>query len=261
MTYPDLSDVIYDGLYAQHSLEYILVFDTPYTRYYNWMGILLEGKECDFSWQLNDRYALSQLGLSWDCSANAPVATICSGLIELHCEEDETLWRRWVRDEVLIYLVAAATLDGRTWLRVSCQAPCAREFSFYLLDQTIRLFVADERQEEELSRLEAWKARVIATGADEASGEDVAYERSTATQLPARVGVAPATGAQKRGPTLKTQERAEVFKRPKDAHPTWSQSRVAMEASKELEELVTADSVRNAYRRMDWKWERADRIR
>jgi len=63
------------------------------------------------------------------------------------------------------------------------------------------------------------------------------------------------------GPTIRTQERAAVFKRLKDAHPGWSQSRVAMEAIDELGEVVTADSVRNAYRAMGWKWERADRIR
>lgn len=63
------------------------------------------------------------------------------------------------------------------------------------------------------------------------------------------------------GPTARTQTRGEVFKKLKGKHPEWSQSRVAMEASKELEEVVTADTVRNTYRMMGWKWERADRIR
>jgi len=65
------------------------------------------------------------------------------------------------------------------------------------------------------------------------------------------------------GPTANTQTRGKVFKRLKDAHPEWSQKRVAIEASKpeELGEVVTSDTVRNVYRAMGWKWERADRIR
>lgn len=70
-------------------------------------------------------------------------------------------------------------------------------------------------------------------------------------------------GAGKRqgGPTARTEERAGVFKRLKDENPTWSQARVAMEAYEELGEVVTGDTVRNAYRAMGWKWVRADRIR
>lgn len=64
-----------------------------------------------------------------------------------------------------------------------------------------------------------------------------------------------------RGPTEKTRIRAEVFKRLKDAHPAWNIDRVAMEATKELGEVVTAETVRNAYRAMRWKWRRADRVR
>jgi len=65
----------------------------------------------------------------------------------------------------------------------------------------------------------------------------------------------------KRGPTLKTQELATAFKRLKDAHPRWSQYRVAQEAAKELNQAITAETVRNTYRQMGWQWERADRIR
>ena len=69
--------------------------------------------------------------------------------------------------------------------------------------------------------------------------------------------------AQRQGrPTLKTQERARLYRELKKKHPTWSQQRVAMEAN--LAEAVdhhTVDSVRNAYRSMGWKWERADRVR
>lgn len=71
----------------------------------------------------------------------------------------------------------------------------------------------------------------------------------------------PASAAAQRGPTEKTRIRAEVFKRLKSAQPTWNVERVAMEASKELGEIVTAETVRNAYRAMGWKWQRADRVR
>lgn len=66
---------------------------------------------------------------------------------------------------------------------------------------------------------------------------------------------------QERQPTLRTRERARAFRELKEAHPGWSQTRVAMEAQKELREAVNADTVRNTYRAMGWKWERADRIR
>jgi hypothetical protein len=74
----------------------------------------------------------------------------------------------------------------------------------------------------------------------------------------------------RRTPTVKMQERAEVCKRIKDTHPEWSYDRVAMEAGEELGELLTGESVRNAYRAMreadpehveEWTWERSDRVR
>jgi len=70
------------------------------------------------------------------------------------------------------------------------------------------------------------------------------------------------------GPTVKTQERAKVFKTLKDKHPTWSYEKVAMEACDILGENVTGATVTNAYNAMceyfgpeDWTWERADRVR
>ena len=63
------------------------------------------------------------------------------------------------------------------------------------------------------------------------------------------------------GPTARTQMRAEVFRRLKKEHPRWSQVTVAMKAQGELDEIVSADTVRNTYRAMEWEWERADRIR
>ncbi len=63
------------------------------------------------------------------------------------------------------------------------------------------------------------------------------------------------------GPTEKTRIRALVFKQLKESHPSWGIERVAMEASKELGEVVTAETVRNAYRAMGWRWQRGDRVR
>ena len=77
-------------------------------------------------------------------------------------------------------------------------------------------------------------------------------------------GVAPSTlsdVSNKRGPTEKTRIRAEVFKRIKDEHRDWNTHRVAMEASDELSENLSSESVRNAYRALGWDWERADRVR
>ncbi len=71
----------------------------------------------------------------------------------------------------------------------------------------------------------------------------------------------PTADGNRRGPTEKTRIRAEVFKGIKTAHPSWGYDRVAIEASKELGESVSAETVRNAYRLMGWKWQRADRIR
>jgi len=65
----------------------------------------------------------------------------------------------------------------------------------------------------------------------------------------------------KSGPTLKTQERARVFRQLKDAHPGWSYDKVAVEACEELGEAVSGETVRNAYKAMEWLWERSDRIR
>jgi hypothetical protein len=65
-----------------------------------------------------------------------------------------------------------------------------------------------------------------------------------------------------RGPTVKTQERAKLFRRLKDQHPGWSQAKVALEANRELGgDNFTADTVRYVYDQMGWDWERADRVR
>ena len=63
------------------------------------------------------------------------------------------------------------------------------------------------------------------------------------------------------GPNFRTKLRADVFRKLKTAHPTWSQAKVAQEAIGELGEDVTQDTVRNTYRLMGWKWKRGDRIR
>jgi hypothetical protein len=64
-------------------------------------------------------------------------------------------------------------------------------------------------------------------------------------------------------PNERTRERAEIFRKIKDAHPDWSYEKVAMEAMQQHPELgeINGETVRNAYRAMKWKWERSDRIR
>src|SRR5262245_47284750 len=79
-----------------------------------------------------------------------------------------------------------------------------------------------------------------------------------------RCGLLPSStdpNSPQRCPTEKTRIRAETFRRLKDLHPAWNVERVAMEATNELGEVVTAETVRNAYRAMGWKWQRADRVR
>jgi hypothetical protein len=65
----------------------------------------------------------------------------------------------------------------------------------------------------------------------------------------------------KRGPTIKIQERAKVCKELKDAHPEWTQEKLAMVAGDRLGEILSAESVRNVYRTMGWKWKRGERTR
>jgi hypothetical protein len=86
--------------------------------------------------------------------------------------------------------------------------------------------------------------------------EEEAAEVEEATALAGDSG-----NRKRQGPTTRTQVRGEVFKRIKDEHPTWSQSRVAQEACKDLGEVVTDNTVRNTYRLLGWTWERGDRVR
>ena len=60
---------------------------------------------------------------------------------------------------------------------------------------------------------------------------------------------------------VRTQLRAEVFAKLKKENPHWTQAKVALEATSELGEAVSADTVRYTYRKMDWTWERGDRTR
>lgn len=73
-------------------------------------------------------------------------------------------------------------------------------------------------------------------------------------------------GGNKRKIRDSTQKRAKMYKAIKDANPRLSYQAVAMKAQQQLaeqgqEEQITEDDVRNAYRAMDWQWERADKIR
>lgn len=82
--------------------------------------------------------------------------------------------------------------------------------------------------------------------------------------LARKLGITPSSisdAPNRRGPTEKTRIRAEVFKRIKEEHRDWNTHRVALEASEELSENLSSESVRNAYRAMGWDWERADRVR
>jgi hypothetical protein len=64
------------------------------------------------------------------------------------------------------------------------------------------------------------------------------------------------------GPTVKTQERFAIFKRHKEAHPSWSYYTVAMKSTGELEDPnITGETVRNVYRLMGKPWPRADKIK
>lgn len=63
-------------------------------------------------------------------------------------------------------------------------------------------------------------------------------------------------------PTIRTQERFKIFEFLKRTHPGWSYERVAIEANlQEKTESYTGETVRNTYKLMGKKWERADRIR
>lgn len=78
-------------------------------------------------------------------------------------------------------------------------------------------------------------------------------------ELPEALDVTDATS---RGPTLKTQERAKLYKSLKDKHPTGSYAKIAMKANyQESVDYHTSDTVRNAFRAMGWTWERSNRIR
>lgn len=87
-------------------------------------------------------------------------------------------------------------------------------------------------------------------------------EKTATYPIPAMLGsIAPKEAGGKRGVRDSTRKRAETFKAIKDANPRSSYVEVAMRASKESDEEITAENVRNAYRTMGWEWDRADRIR
>jgi hypothetical protein len=91
--------------------------------------------------------------------------------------------------------------------------------------------------------------------------DDFSNARQRSSGVPTTDAVDSYTEKSKHGPTLKIRERFDLFKRMKEAHPTWSQDRVAREAGEQLGEILTGEAVRNAYRAMGEKWERADRVR
>ncbi|MFC1921798.1 hypothetical protein ACFLY4_00785 [Chloroflexota bacterium] len=63
------------------------------------------------------------------------------------------------------------------------------------------------------------------------------------------------------GSTLRTSLRFDLFQRIKNEHPDWTQDKVAQQATDEDGIQYSAETVRNAYRKMGVKWERGDRTR
>jgi len=64
------------------------------------------------------------------------------------------------------------------------------------------------------------------------------------------------------GQRVDWESRGQYFKRLKTEHPDWSYAKVALESdSEELGEVANEHMVRNTYRMLGWKWERADRTR
>jgi hypothetical protein len=64
-----------------------------------------------------------------------------------------------------------------------------------------------------------------------------------------------------RGPTIKTEGNFEEFDRIKKEHPEYTQGKVAEEAEKTLRIIISADTVRTAYKAMKVTWIRGDRAR
>ena len=71
--------------------------------------------------------------------------------------------------------------------------------------------------------------------------------------------------ARKRGMSEKRKARAHIFKKIKDEHPHLSYPQVAARANldyeDQLDKVIEAHDVRNDYRDMGWRWQRADRTR
>jgi len=87
---------------------------------------------------------------------------------------------------------------------------------------------------------------------------------------PVRIGSKPESPPRKSQPTQETVRKAYLFKGIKDAHPSWSYARVALEATRsaavrvgngEKPQVYQGHNVRGAYKAMGWPWLRADQIR
>jgi hypothetical protein len=148
--------------------------------------------------------------------------------------------------------------DGRFGVIATCLHPAVERY-FEGLVGSIKQRYPEAREEGELPTAEpAARMGAILEAIDRLTSM---IDRRISQRM--RKEPQPPTGdgtGRKHGPTVKTRERARVFKRLKDAHPEWGYDRVAMEALEELGH-VTGGTVRNAYRAMGWKWERADRVR
>jgi hypothetical protein len=75
----------------------------------------------------------------------------------------------------------------------------------------------------------------------------------------------PANSTPKKKIRDKTRKRAELFKSIKDKNPELTQEAVAMRAMEVAKlrkgDVYSAEDVRNAYRSMEWEWQKGERTR
>lgn len=105
---------------------------------------------------------------------------------------------------------------------------------------------------EAMPMVEVLEARIYETWL---SGEEVGPTREGASQRKD-------TQKKKGGPSKVTQERAKIFRSIKEKYPELTQEAVANRANEQDEHaFYNAETVRNVYGEMGWKWERGARTR
>lgn len=171
----------------------------------------------------------------------------------------------------MVMLFWLTPLPGGTYVlaaRTERFTPLHQAFDDFLQRVGVRCRVVTPLQREHVAQPienieEYLRAKVDAVGPPIATGMGpTTTDSGVMAQPKTDDSVESARGPERRGPTLNTQIRAEVFKKLKDAHREWGYDAVAMHAVNELGESgITGNTVRNAHKAMGWKWERADRIR